>query len=50
MRFYGESKELRVISELAKSEKSKKKPNPPFRESKLTYILKDFLRNRSEIA
>ena len=31
----------RVISELAKSSKTKKKPNPPFRESKLTYILKE---------
>ena len=31
----------RVISELAKSSKTKKKANPPFRESKLTYILKE---------
>ncbi|CAJ1330935.1 unnamed protein product [Effrenium voratum] len=38
----------RVISELAKSAKSKKKPNPPFRESKLTYILKESLCGNSK--
>ncbi|OLP84760.1 Kinesin-related protein 1 [Symbiodinium microadriaticum] len=38
----------RVISELAKSSKTKKKPNPPFRESKLTYILKESLCGNSK--
>eukprot|EP00439_Symbiodinium_sp_Y106_P069546 s358_g11.t6 len=37
----------RVISELAKSSKTKK-PNPPFRESKLTYILKESLCGNSK--
>ncbi|CAE7358717.1 kif1 [Symbiodinium natans] len=38
----------RVISELAKSSKTKKKANPPFRESKLTYILKESLCGNSK--